>query len=81
MTIEISPEDAALAQQLVDAGEYQSIPDLIHSALMVLYSETIDAHIGASLEQAARGEICSLQEAEADWDQQRVAWLAANGAR
>ncbi len=81
MTIEISPEDAALAQQLVDSGEYNSIQDLVHSALLVLHRETIDAHIGASLEQAARGETCTLDEAEENWNQHRATWVAASGQR
>jgi Arc/MetJ-type ribon-helix-helix transcriptional regulator len=78
MTIELSSDDAALAQQLIDSGEFDSIEDVLHSALLVLHREAIHNHIGHSLEQAARGETVSLEEANSYWAEQRQAWLIAN---
>jgi Arc/MetJ-type ribon-helix-helix transcriptional regulator len=78
MTIELSSDDAALAQQLIDSGEFESVEDLPHSALLILHREAINSHIGASLDEAARGETVSLDEARTFWAAQRQEWLAAN---
>lgn len=45
MTIELTPDDAALAQKLIDSGEFESVEDLLHSALLILHREAIHSHI------------------------------------
>lgn len=78
MTIELTPDDAALAQKLIDSGEFESVEDLLHSALLILRRDAIHARIGNSLEQAASGETVSFEEAQTYWAGKRQAWLAAN---
>jgi Arc/MetJ-type ribon-helix-helix transcriptional regulator len=78
MRIELSSENAALAQELIDRGEFESLDDLLHSALLILHRETIHSHIGDSLQQAAQGQAVSLAEAKSRWAEERRQWLAAH---
>ena len=81
MVVELNSEDAALAQKLIDSGEFESMEDLLHSALLILHREAIHAHIGEGLEQAAQGQTVSLDDAKSCWADQRQQWLAANHQR
>lgn len=84
MTITLSAEQELLIVQALQAGGYESADDVIARALEVLRAEDgllheqrdeVESKVNRALAQFDRGEFFTAEEARADMEQRKAAWL------
>lgn len=83
MTIEISADDGKRLQEIVEAGEYDSVESYIHAFLAGLsgeFDEHADAHIEEGIAQLERGERRTPAQLKQNLAARRAGWLAAQDA-
>jgi hypothetical protein len=85
MTITVRPEHEQLIAQAIQSGAYQTPEEVIGRALELLRSEAeffsedkqaIEEKIERAFAQFERGEFFTAEQARADMERRKAAWLA-----
>ncbi len=86
MAISLRPEHEELIAEAMKTGAYENPDDVITRALKLLHSEDewlhdqrsgIEEKIERAWAQSERGEFLTAQEARADMEQRKAAWLSS----
>ena len=84
MTVNLTPEDEKLIQELLESGAFRTPEEVIHDALAARFAEmdwmledrdAIDAKIARGLEQLDRGEGIPGDELAAHLEKYKAEWL------